>query len=347
MKLVRILFVNHRGPGHPQAGGAEEVILNISKRLVDRGIDVSWLSEHIDSLPDYDEVEGIKVLRRGSKASLHLHSLLEARKYDAIIDSVAHAVPFFSNLTNRRTVALVHHVHQEVLPLELGRVKSAPIRLLERGLRFYNRFIAVSETTKRDMNRFFGIPPNRVSVIRNGVDHNKYRPGLKDGEPFILWIGRLKKYKNPLDAIKIARKAKVRLIVVGTGEMEEEVRKESEGLVEYMGWVSEEEKVELYQRAWVVLNTSFVEGLGMTVIEAASCGTSAVAYDRGALPEVVKDGKTGFVVPYKNLERATDAVRRVIRDPEPLWKSAHEWSLEFDWDRAVEGYVEVIKSLFP
>ena len=62
----------------------------------------------------------VVIRRRGDPLSLHFFSLVEARRHEFVLDSVAHAVPFFYYLVNPYSAALVHHVHQDVLDLELG-----------------------------------------------------------------------------------------------------------------------------------------------------------------------------------------------------------------------------------
>ena len=79
-----------------------------------------------------------------------------------------------------------------------------------------------------------------------------------------------------------------KLVVAGRGDLERETRVavESVGGV-FLGGVSEEEKLRLYQSAWVVLSTSFIEGWGMTVVEANACGTPVVGYATGSIPEII------------------------------------------------------------
>ena len=85
-------------------------------------------------------------------------------------------VPFFSYLVNPYSAALVHHVHQDVLDLELGRGKAFVLKRLERTLSRYPFLIAISHTTKRELVHRFGVPNERIRVIHNGLDHNFYRP---------------------------------------------------------------------------------------------------------------------------------------------------------------------------
>jgi len=347
-----LLMVNHRDPLHPKAGGAEQVLYEVGKRIARMGR-VTWLAESVKGRKEREVLEGIQILRRGNGFTLHLHSIMEARRHDVTIDSVAHAVPFFSHLVNERTLALVHHVHQEVLRYQLPPVQAAVLRWLERRIKGYPRLIAVSQTTKRELIKL-GVESDRVRVIYNGVDHQKYRPGEKARRPTLLWIGRMVKYKNPLDALRIYGKLRngAEMIVAGGGEMEDQVREVAERVgAKFLGKVSEEEKVRLYQRAWVILSTSFVEGWGMTLVEANACGTPAVGYAVGSVPEVIQEGVNGFLVKYGDVEAAAREVDRILgmgkEEREDLWESSYRSSLRYDWEVTAQEYLEELSRVFP
>jgi len=354
-----LLVLNHRDPRHPQAGGSEVVLWEVFRRLSGLGVEVTWLAERFPRSREDETFGSIFIRRRGDPLSLHFFSLVEARRHEFVLDSVAHAVPFFSYLVNPRSVALVHHVHQDVLDLELGRGKAFVLKKLERTLSRYPLLIAVSHTTKRELVERFCVPGERIRVIHNGLDHNFYRPHFerKNKTPTILWLGRLKRYKNPLDAPRIfsllpsTLRSNAKLVVAGRGDLERETREavEKVGGV-FLGGVSEEEKLRLYQSAWVVLSTSFIEGWGMTIVEANACGTPVVGYATGSIPEIIRDGVNGFTVPYKDLRAAAKRVEQILTmdswEREALWKASHEESLKYDWDKTAAEYYGVLRSLF-
>jgi glycosyltransferase involved in cell wall biosynthesis len=343
-----VLFVNHRDIYHPQAGGAELVIYEVGRRLA-KEAEVTWLAESVPRRRAEELVEGIKVKRRGDKYTLHLYSLIEARRHEIVVDSIAHAAPFFSYKVSRRAVALVHHVHQGVLRLELDPLRAALLKALEKRVRNYRNLIAVSKTTKRDLMKL-GIDEERIHVIYNGVDHERYRPGEKSEKPMILWIGRMKRYKNPFDSLKIYKRLTKRaeMVVAGGGDLAEEFAEVATRMgVRYLGRVSEEEKVRLYQRAWVVLSTSYVEGWGMTVVEANACGTPVVAYATGSMPELIKEGVNGFLVPYKDYKYAAKIMDSILEEGvvKELSRKSLEESMKYSWERTAWEYAKYLKSL--
>lgn len=344
---MNLLFINHRDLFHPQAGGAERVIYEVGRRLAKKGIDVSWLSENVGST--LEEYDNIKLIHAGNKFTIHLLSSRYAKNYDVVIDSVAHAVPFFSYRVNKKSIALVHHVHQDVVKYELNPFTAFIVRHLEKYIKHYPYIISVSKTTKNELVRRFKIDESKINVIYNGIDHEVYKPGEKASTPTILWIGRLKSYKNPLDAVKIFKKLKTKamMFIVGGGEMEEEVKRTISGdkNIIYLGKVDESQKIKLYQSSWVVLSTSFIEGWGMTIVEANACGTPVVAYSTGSIPEIVEDGVNGYLVNYKDIDKAAERIDYLLGSEsiiKYLSKKSYETSLKYDWNITADEYYKYV-----
>jgi len=353
---LRILWINHRDPKHPEAGGAEVHITEVGKRLANRGHEITLLAERFEGSKPEEKFFGMKVKRFGGKLTLHLYAPYFVKKrskqYDIIIDDIAHAVPFWSpKFTRKPVVAIVHHVHQKVVEKELPPFLSFFVKNAEKSIcKIYENIVTVSQTTKNDLIKYLGIKEPRIQVIPYGVDHEKYRPGtFKFEEPTVLWIGRMKKYKNLdhiIEAFEIVRRniSKAKLILVGKGDEEDKTRLlvQKKGLndnVVFAGWISGTDKVMLLQKAWCVVYASEVEGWGMGILEAAACGTTAVAYDSGALKEAIIDGETGLLAKYGNINELAEKMIKVLGDEKfmrRLSENAFKHSLEFDWDKTAE-----------
>lgn len=357
---MRILWINHRDPKHPQAGGAEVRMYEIARRLVKMGHEVTVVSEKVDGVPTEDEIEGIRVRRMGGRATIHILAPLyvkrRGRQYDVIIDDVAHAVPWYSPLvTKTPVVAQIHHIHQDILRMELPKPLALIVGKAEETIKIYRQFIAVSPSTKRELVERFGIDPSRVAVVPNGVDHEKYKPGPKDPNPTVLWVGRLKRYKNPHHALLAFKAVKLevpdaQLVIIGAGEEEPEMRRLAKRLeladVHFLGRVPEEEKVKWMQKAWVLVLTSAKEGWGLAVTEAAACKTPAVAYDVPGLRDAVKHMKTGLLVEPENIQKLARAVTLVLTDDNlrnALAEGAYRYAQNLDWNYATERFLGVIK----
>ena len=360
---MRIMWINHRDPKHPQAGGAEVRLYEIGRRLVKMGHEVTVLCEKVDGLPGKEVLEGIEIRRIGGKASIHLLAPLYVKKhgheYDVIIDDIAHAVPWYSPLVTRKPViAHIHHVHQDVVYIELSKPLAWIVSRAEKTIaKVYQHFIAVSQSTKEELVKRFSIDPDRIAVVPNGVDLEKYRIGSKDPRPTILWVGRIKKYKN-LDHLLIAYKMvkqevpDAQLAIIGTGDQEQKMKELAKKLelkdVHFLGKVSEEEKIRWMQRAWTIVSTSTVEGWGMTITEAAACGTPAVAYNVPGLKDSVRHMETGILVKLGNIKQLAKIIVWLLADDDlrnRLAKNAYRQAQQFCWDRVAESFTTVIKGV--
>jgi len=357
---LRILWINHRDPKHPQAGGAEVRMYEIARRLVKMGHEVTVLSEKANGLPTEDDIEGIMVRRMGNRTTIHILAPLyvkkHGRQYDIIIDDVAHAVPWYSPLvTTTPVIAQIHHIHQDILHIELPKPLALIVSKAEETIRIYKQFIAVSPSTKRELVEKFGISPSRVAVVPNGVDHEKYKPGPKDPNPTILWVGRLKRYKNPHHAILafgvIKRKVpNAQLIIIGTGEEKQKLKKLAERLrltdVYFLGKVSEEEKIKWMQRAWILISTSMKEGWGLTVTEAAACKTPTVAYNVPGLKDTVRHMETGILVEPRNIKELANAITLLLTDETlrtRMMENAYRYVSTFNWNYSTKKFLSLLQ----
>jgi glycosyltransferase involved in cell wall biosynthesis len=351
---MRILWINHRDPKHPEAGGAEVHIAEVGKRLVRKGHEITLLCERFKGSKPEEELYAMKVKRFGGRFMLHCYAPYFVKRnsgdFDIIIDDVAHAVPFWSpKFTRKPVVAIVHHVHQNVLKFEVGSLQAMVLRTLEKGIKNYGKIIAVSNTARRDLLKL-GVDEKEIRVIYNGVDHEKYRPGEKSRKPMILWIGRMKRYKNPFDSLRIYKRLtkKAEMVVVGDGDLAKDFARISERMgVKYLGKVTEEEKVKLYQRAWLVLSTSYIEGWGMTAVEANSCGTPVVAYATGSMPEIIQEGVNGFLVPYKDYDYAAKVIDTILEEGTiaELSKKSLEESMKYSWKKTADEYMRYLSKI--
>ncbi|MEM1560075.1 MAG: glycosyltransferase family 4 protein [Ignisphaera sp.] len=360
---MNILWINHRDPRHPDAGGAEVRFREIARRLVKMGYKVTLLCEKVNGLPSEEVLDGIRIKRIGDKVSIHLLALKYASKfgckYDLIIDDIAHAVPWFSPIVTRTPViAQVHHVHQEVLYVELPKHIAFFVAQLERTIpKVYSHIIAVSRSTKEELINKFNINRKNIFVVPNGVDLSRFKPGPKDPRATILWIGRIKKYKNLEDLLYAYRMVEyvvknTQLIVIGTGDYEPRTRELSKNLrlknIKFLGRVSEEEKIVWMQRAWIIVSTSIVEGWGMTITEAAACGTPAVAYNVPGLRDSIIHMKTGILVEPRNLKELVDAITSLLIDENlrmKLSENAYRYSQRLDWDLIACIFARIIEKI--
>jgi len=366
VETLKILWLNHRDPRHPQAGGSEVHLWEVSKRIASYGHEVTIFSEKFDGAPAHEMLGDVEVYRAGGRSSVYPHVLWKylrrfKRRCDLVVDDMAHAVPWFTPLyVKEPIVAVVHHIHREILDLELPFPYSRIAYMAEQSIpKIYRNipFITVSESTKSDLVNL-GIPSVMIKVAYLGIDHDRYEPEWenKASYPYVLCLGRIKRYKNLdqiLETVKLVAEevSGVKLSIAGKGD--EDVIKDLEGsirkmglesTVEFHGEIKEEEKVKMLQKAWVCVTASRREGWGITVVEAAACGTPTVAYDVKGLRDSIINGETGLLAPYGDKESLSKLITDVLTDDllrRRLSQRAVNWSKRFDWDETAKQTLEI------
>lgn len=361
---LRILIFNWRDTKHEWAGGAEVYIHELAKRWVAKGDKVTLFCGNKGKNPRREFVNGVEVIRRGGFYFVYLwaffYYLLRFRgKYDVIIDC-ENGIPFFTPLYAKEDkFLLIHHVHQEVFRKSLPKPLAFLASFLETKVMpfvYKNiQIITVSDSSRQEIlkHKLTNIEP---IVIYNGVNLEKYKPAPKSQTPLILYLGRLQYYKSLNILIKVAKKVskimpEVAFIIAGEGEKKKDLMKFTrelnlESKIHFLGKVSEKVKIELYQKAWVFVNPSFIEGWGITTIEANACGTPVVASDVSGLRDSIQNPTNGFLIPYGDISSFAERIFYLLRNREVRDKmSAYsiDWAKNFSWDESADKFYAVIE----
>ena len=232
------------------------------------------------------------------KDMFELMNLSEAYRRSSEFDIIHnHLLPYgllFVPLSRVKTVHTLHHVIYQT---------RADVFLYEKYKD--QRFISISNAQRTIFPKL-----NYIGTIYNGVDTSFYTFQEKPMGDYLLYIGRMKKYKGIHTAIRIAKELGLKLKIAAPlpqpnqADFEEvnaywlsEIKPQLSPSIEHLNEISGEEKVNLLKHAKAFLfPVEREEPFGMTVIEAMACGTPVVAYGNGSVPELVVDGKTGFVI---------------------------------------------------
>ena len=304
---------------------------------------------------------GYHVVRRGSRYSVFprgvARELASRRQYDALVE-VWNGVPWLSPLwSHKPRITFLHHVHGPMWDQLLPKPFAFMGRAVEARLAppFYRRTLTLtpSEATREELLHL-GFKPNRVVAVNNGVEEMFVPGGSPAAVPTIVCVGRLAPVKRQDKLIDEAAVAKLRvpdlqLVIVGDGPLrpvlEERIAHHGAGdWIHLAGRLSHEQLIELYQRAWLVTSASLAEGWGLTLTEAAACGTPAVATDVNGHRSSVVDGVTGVLVP---LERLGDTLADVLLD-DPRRKALADAALTraqtLTWEASARGVLAGLHS---
>ena len=360
----RILIFNWRDTKHVFAGGAEVYVHEIAKHWVEEGHQVMLFAGNDGQSSRNETVDGVHVIRRGGFyfvyiwAALYYAVQLRRCDFDVIIDC-QNGIPFFTPLYTRRPVyCLMHHVHQEVFTRSLPVVLAWLARTLENRLMpfVYRRvpFITVSESSKQDILKL-GLARAGIDIVHPGADLHELVPGKKDQTPMVLYLGRLKAYKSIDVLIRafaqvVAHLPEARLVIAGTGEKELSLRQLVTALhldshVTFVGKVSDAEKVSLMQRAWLFVNPSFMEGWGITTIEANACATPVIAANVPGLRDSVRNPYTGYLVEHGNVPKFAEGILQILSNThlrKKMSQDATTWAKKFDWLHSSRLFLAII-----
>lgn len=351
---------------HPLAGGAEVVQNELTKRLVKDGHNVTILTASYAGANDEDVLDGRRYVRRGNRLSVYR----EARKYysayledwaDIVIDEV-NTLPFMAKwYAKKKTHVLFHQLCREIwfyqLPPYIGWMGYITEPLYVRWLS-NQPAITVSDSTKNDLVRW-GFKPSDIRIISEGISIpplQKLSGVKKFAQPTVLIHGSVRAMKRTLDGVKAFEIAKeslpdLRLKVSGDasdayGKKVVRYIKNSRHTedIEYLGRVSEEQKIELMQKSHAILATSVREGWGIIITEANSQGTPAVVYDIPGLRDSVKNGVTGIVTEQNPKELAT-GIQTLLSNKSlyaGIRSSAYDWSKTITFNRSYQDLKEAL-----
>jgi glycosyltransferase involved in cell wall biosynthesis len=199
-----------------------------------------------------------------------------------------------------------------------------------------DRILTVSEASKRDILRFFDIPPEKVQVVYNAIDErfltppaeattDRVRQRYQLDHPFVLYVGNIKPHKNIerlIDAFGRARRegpADLKLVVIGDEisrypSLRRMVhRHKLDKFVRFLGFQPQETLASFYRLASVFVFPSLYEGFGLPPLEAMACGTPVVTSNVSSLPEIAGDAAL-LVDPY-DVDAIARGIQQALGDP--------------------------------
>ena len=198
----------------------------------------------------------------------------------------------------------------------------------------------------------YGVNPEKVVVIPNGVDTDLFTPVDKPitSNPYVLYSGRLDARKGVEDFVSCARyvcreKPEVKFVVAGDGPLSTNMKRwvHTANLAanfRFTGFVNQKTLLQYYREASVYVLPSFYEGMPLTLLEAMSCGTPCIATNVPGSSEVVINNVTGFLVSPGNPSQLAEATLKLLKDEQlrkEMGMKARKRVLEYyDWNITVD-----------
>jgi glycosyltransferase involved in cell wall biosynthesis len=317
-------------------GGIEQVVALLADGLVDAGHDVTLLASggsrtRAELWTSYDDPPSSQLGDPAVELAHVLQGYRERERFDLIHD---HTLTGAALGAMPGGPPVVHTLHGPWTPSITDLYRQLSDRL---------SLVAISH------DQAARTPPGieLAGVVHNGIDLEGFRFAA-DGGPDLAFLGRANHEKGPELAIEVARRLGRRIVMsIKVNELAERdyfddvIAPALDGAdVELRPITSHSAKVELLGAAQVVLfPIRWAEPFGLVPIEANACGTPVVAFADGAVPEVVEDGRSGFLVPPGDLDAFCDAVQRVGELSRQECRSAV--AERFDAAHMVAGYLEV------
>jgi glycosyltransferase involved in cell wall biosynthesis len=351
--LNKVLILNRRDILNPNGGGAEKYTFEIAKALLENGFSVDWFCSKFKNSKEEEIYENIRFIRRGNEFSVHFYGLIYAIKnyknYSLIIDEF-NGIGFFTFFL-KNSILLIHQLYNEFWTYEMGKFFFF-MKYVEKFLLWLYRkklTITVSNSTYEDLIK---IGFNNVHIAPNGIDQINL-DCQKNENLTLCFLGRLRKTKNPEDAIKIFLKVKefvssAKMIIIGGGPLENYLKNKYKNFkdIEFLGYLNEEEKYKNLCKCHFLIVPSIREGWGIVVIEANMLGIPVIGYDVKGLKDSIKNGLNGFLV--KNVDSAVKKIIEIWNDKNFYYQlsvSSKEYARSFSWKKTREEFIKCLKKL--
>lgn len=314
-------------------GPWERVVSLLTEGLVKEGIDVTLyatgdsvtsarLRSICDSPYEEDKSKNPKVWE-----CLHISEIMEqASEFDIIHNNFDFLPLTYSGLIKTPMVTTIHGFSSpDILPV----------------YRKYNgktNYVSISHADR-------SAELDYIRTVHHGIDIEQFTLNEQSGE-YLLYFGRIHPEKGTWEAIQVAQKTGMKLIIAGiiqdTAYFETYVKPNLDNRISYAGSVEPPERDTLLRNAYALLHPiSFSEPFGLSVVEAMACGTPVLAFGKGSMVEIIENGVNGYIV----ADLAEMAVR--LKDLDRISRKGCRETVEknFSQKRMVKSYIDVYREI--
>lgn len=369
---MRVLMVT---PGfHPIKGGTETMVRNFSIELNKIGVHADVMTFNMDRKwsPKWrgkiEKINGITVFKVPALNWLPVNSprinlginFIPGRfrhlmaEYDIIhFHEAEFSFPLFSYFTRKPKILHLHGIVFDYFKrYHLSRYILNHIADL---------YLSITKQMKEELI-MLGIPKDKITYFPNSVDLKIFKPGQKKANNTVLYVGRISPTKGLHVLLKSLNyiESSVHLVVIGPSDWNhgyyhnilrliEDENKKGKHRITYLGALNQKDIIEWYQRASVFVSPSLLEGFGIVILEALSCETPVVSTYAGGIPEIVKNGENGILVPVNNPLKLAEAINYLLENKDvrvKFGKAGRKWVIRnFSLETTANKLYNIYESL--
>jgi glycosyltransferase involved in cell wall biosynthesis len=374
--MMHVCMVAREFP--PESGGIGYYVYNLSRKLIERGNEVTVLTRGSATKTTREIVDEIEVFKVPFFPIYPLHMWI----HGVFVNSLLKSFESSSSLVHLHTplsppirtslpmITTVHtcmkfdsRYHEVLDPLSLAeKIQSMVVspHIESKVFKISTSVTAVSLSVANELKQY-GLDSDRITVVGNGVDEKLFSP-VQDRncvDEYVLYTGVLRGRKGLFDLLECARRVCqarpiTKFLICGTGpflfRLEERVRRMGlQRQIIFLGHVTREKLVEVYQNATLHVIPSHYEGLPTVLLEAMSCAIPVVATDVGGNSDVISSGVNGFLIPPKSPEKLAEAVLALLCDVnlrQRVGRAARKTIEElYTWDRITDKILKCYESI--
>lgn len=315
-------------------GPWEQVVSNITEGLAERGIDVTLFATgnshtkgKLEFISPTAYAEDQTIIPKVWEC-LHISNLMEqAHRFDLIHNNFDYLPLTYSRLIKTPMLTTIHGFSSPgILPVFKKYDED-------------NLYVSISDADRSPLLDY-------VATVYNGIDISDFTFNAQPDD-YLLFFGRIHPEKGTSESIQIAKKTGRKLIISGLVQDENYFEQKVKPFVNnediiYAGNSGPVERNKLLREAYALLHPiSFNEPFGLSVAESQICGTPVIAFNRGSMPELIEDKKTGFLV--ETVNEAVAAVDKLVTLDR---KYVRERAVKlFSRDRMVDDYVNIYRRI--
>jgi glycosyltransferase involved in cell wall biosynthesis len=332
MKVAIISPIAWRTPPR-HYGPWERVVSLLAEGLVKENIDVTLYATG-------DSITNAK-LRSVCKAPYEEDRELDAKVWESL---------HISEIMEQANEFDIIHNNYDFLPLTYSGLIKTPVLTTIHGFssskilpvyKKYNKKTQYVSISNADRNSEL----DYIRTVYHGIDIEKFTLNKQRGN-YLVYFGRIHRDKGTFEAIQVAKKAKMKLMIAGIVQDQVYYKNCVEPYLNedicYIGSVGPEERNKVLGNAYALLHPiNFNEPFGLSIVEAMACGTPVIAFNKGSMPELIQEGINGFMV--SNIAEMTEKIKDIINISREDCRKTVE--CRFTQEKMVKEYIEVYKEI--